>query len=207
MTKEVIYVGDPMCSWCWGFSPVKAALEEQCRDRANVRLVVGGLHPFTAEPQDDRRKDFLRHHWQDVGQRTGQGFGFALLERDDFVYDTEPPCRAAVTARHLHGEARALAFFAELQRAFYVDNSDVTQTDTLLALALGFGFDGDGFAAAFPSDEMKQATLGDFQLARELGVSGFPTVVVKDEGGYAYLTVGYQPHETLGPALETWLEA
>jgi protein-disulfide isomerase-like protein with CxxC motif len=20
--KEIIYVGEPMCSWCWGFSPV-----------------------------------------------------------------------------------------------------------------------------------------------------------------------------------------
>ena len=64
MTKQLIYVGDPMCSWCWGFAPVKRALEELCDGRAELLLVVGGLHPGTPEPQDDDRKKFLEEHWQ-----------------------------------------------------------------------------------------------------------------------------------------------
>ena len=27
--KEIIYVGDPMCSWCWGFSPVLKRIEAE----------------------------------------------------------------------------------------------------------------------------------------------------------------------------------
>ncbi len=68
MTKQLIYVGDPMCSWCWGFAPVKRRIEEQCQGRAEVSLVVGGLRPFTTEPQDDQRKTFLREHWQEIGE-------------------------------------------------------------------------------------------------------------------------------------------
>ncbi len=45
MTKQLIYVGDPMCSWCWGFAPVKRRIEELCHGRAEVSLVVGGLEP------------------------------------------------------------------------------------------------------------------------------------------------------------------
>ena len=26
MSVEIIYVGDPMCSWCWGFHPVLMAV-------------------------------------------------------------------------------------------------------------------------------------------------------------------------------------
>ncbi len=206
MTKKLIYVGDPMCSWCWGFAPVKRRIEELCRDRAEVSLVVGGLRPFTTEPQDDARKTFLREHWRDVGDRTGQPFAFHLLDRDDFVYDTEPASRAAVVVRRLDGQAAALGFFSELQRAFYADNADITETATLIALAGDFGVDADAFAARFETEEMRQATIDDFELARSLGVTGFPTVVVEDEEGHAYLTVGYQPYERLGAVLDGWLD-
>ena len=205
MDKQIIYVGDPMCSWCWGFSPVKRAIEAQCAGRAETALVVGGLHPYTTEPQDAARKDFLRHHWQDVGGRTGQPFSYEILERDDFVYDTEPASRAAVTMRHLHGNARALDFFAGLQRAFYADNADITQPDVLAGLAGEFGVDRGQFAEELESEEMRKSTASDFEFAHTLGVSGFPTVVVKDAAGYAYLTVGYQPYEQLQPVLEAWL--
>jgi putative protein-disulfide isomerase len=39
-----------------------------------------------------------------------------------------------------------------------------------------------------------------------MGINGFPTVVVNDAAGYAYLTVGYQPLEALEPVVEQWLE-
>ena len=29
MASRLLYVMDPMCSWCWGFAPVVAALAEQ----------------------------------------------------------------------------------------------------------------------------------------------------------------------------------
>ncbi len=206
MTKQLIYVGDPMCSWCWGFAPVKRRIEELCHGRAEVSLVVGGLRPFTTEPQDDQRKAFLREHWREVGDKTGQPFAFHLLDRDDFVYDTEPVSRAAVVVRHLDGQATALDFFSELQRAFYADNADVTEAATLTALAHDFGVDRDAFAARFETEEMRQATIDDFQLARSFGVTGFPTVVVKDGDDYAYLTVGYRPYDQLGALLDGWLD-
>ena len=33
LTKELIYVGDPMCSWCYGFAAAKKKLEDQCAGR------------------------------------------------------------------------------------------------------------------------------------------------------------------------------
>lgn len=203
--KELIYVGDPMCSWCYGFAPVKRQLEEQCEGRAKVSLIVGGLHIDWTEPQDEDRRIFLRDHWREVGERTGQQFKFDIIEKEGFVYNTEAACRAAVTAREMVGNKEALIFFTHLQTAFYHQNLDVTQADVLTDLAAEFGLDKDKFAELFSSPAMAQKTILDFQMAQRLGVSGFPTVVVNDQNGYAYLTVGYQAYENLQQIVEAWL--
>ena len=205
LNKELIYVGDPMCSWCYGFAPTKRKLEEQCAGRAVTTLVVGGLHIDWTEPQDAQRKKFLDEHWLEIGKRSGQPFKFDILERDDFVYNTEAACRAAVTAREMQGNEVALNFFTHLQGAFYAENRDVTQEGVLIDLAVEFGLDKAEFAKLLPSDELKDKTMQDFHFAQRMGVTGFPTVVFNDHNSYAYLTVGYQPYENLEPIVEAWL--
>ena len=43
MDFEFVYVGDPMCSWCWGFAPVLERMQEVYD--VPLRVVVGGLRP------------------------------------------------------------------------------------------------------------------------------------------------------------------
>ena len=54
MTDRVsglISVGDPMCSWCWGFAPEIDSLA----DDYPVDVVVGGLRPgHMAQTLEDR---------------------------------------------------------------------------------------------------------------------------------------------------------
>jgi len=44
---HLLYVADPMCSWCWGFAPVIADICAAFGDRLPVRPVMGGLRPGT----------------------------------------------------------------------------------------------------------------------------------------------------------------
>ncbi len=205
MDREIIYVADPMCSWCWGFAPVIAAIGHRVAGRVPLSLVVGGLRPGTTEAMDDDAKHYVRGHWEHVGKETGQPFDFAFFERHGFVYDTEPACRAAVTVRALKTE-RGFDYFESLHRAFYVDNRDVTAPATLAKLAEAQAIERADFEAAFDSPEMRHQTSNDFMRSRALGIQGFPAVVVRDGDKHAYLTVGYRPYEALAPALESWLE-
>ncbi len=206
--KELILVADPMCSWCWGFAPAMAAIRRDFGHVVGISLVVGGLRPGTTEAMTDSMKGEIRHHWQHVNEASGQPFDMKFFDRDGFVYDTEPACRAAACVRDLEPEA-ALDFLETLHRAFYAENQDITNADVVADLAAGSGLDRQQFADSFDSDQARKNTLNDFSYARSLGVTGFPTIVAHDtgddgEGQYAYLTVGYRPYDAIKPLLEEW---
>jgi len=68
-------------------------------ERLPIRLVLGGLRPGTVDPMDDAMRVSIRDHWTHVHEASGQPFDFDFFERERFVYDTEPACRAVVAAR------------------------------------------------------------------------------------------------------------
>ncbi len=196
---EFIYVGDPMCSWCWGFSPVMERLAE--RFGFPTLLIVGGLRPGPAsEVLDDRMRRFLEHHWVEIGERTGQPFDLGGLDRQEWIYDTLLPDTAAVTMRQIRPD-EALRFFARLQRAFYAEAMDVTDSALYPELLEGFDVDPDRFLEALASEEMQQRTYGDFARARALGADGFPTLFLRVGDEIFLVSRGYAPYEMLEPAL------
>lgn len=201
---EFVYVGDPMCSWCWGFAPVLERMEEVYD--VPIRLVVGGLRPGpAAEELDDRMEGFLAHHWEAVAAASGQQFDHAFLaRRDGWLYDTEVPAVAVVTMREMD-EAQALRFHSRVQRAFYAESLDITDAGVFPALVSEFGVDAARFMELFGSPEMKRRAWDDFNEARSLGVSGFPAVLVRDGSEWGIVTKGFVPADELLPALSDWL--
>ena len=98
----VHYVGDPMCSWCWGISPTVSAVEAFCAAQGiDFSITMGGLRAGGGDPWNETFKSFLRNEWRHIGQTTGQPFSFTLLESEYFNYDTEPACRAVATVKLL----------------------------------------------------------------------------------------------------------
>lgn len=202
--RRILYFADPMCSWCWGFAPVIAALAAACADAAPIRFCAGGLRAFEQREMDARSRAYVRHHWEEVAAQTGQPFDFAFFEREHFVYDTEPACRAVVAMRNL-APPSALAYLAAVQRAFYAENRDVTAEDVLAELAAPFADAGD-FRAVFRAPEIDEATRADFRLVPGLGIQGFPTVVLQHDRQLVALTTGWQPFAALEAPLRAWLD-
>lgn len=100
--RTLWYFADPMCSWCWGFTPVISAIREQYQDRLGFELIMGGLRPGTTEPVTPQFRDEILHHWREVHRRSGQPFRFDGALPDGFIYDTEPPSRAAIAVAELN---------------------------------------------------------------------------------------------------------
>ncbi|MFJ4157090.1 DsbA family protein [Pseudomonas sp. NPDC089752] len=205
MTARLLYVMDPMCSWCWGFAPVAEALIAQAREAGvATRLVPGGLRSGGSALDASTRK-YILEHWQAVAEATGQPFRFEGAMPDGFVYDTEPACRALVTARELDAE-RVWPLLKLIQGSFYAQGVDVTTAPQLVELAEQAGFDRPAFADAFTRAETRAATAADFSWVQGLGIAGFPTLLAERNGQLALLTNGYQPLDSLQPLLGRWLQ-
>ncbi len=205
MEKHLIYVADPMCSWCWGFSPVVESIREKFGEELSFLMVMGGLRPGTSDAMDDSGKKMIREHWGHVLERTGQPFDFAFFDREGFVYDTEPPSRAVVSARHTSMDA-AFGLMKRIQKAFYAENRDVTDGEILCDLAVEGGIDRVAFKDLFDSDILREETQNDFISARGAGINGFPALIAGSESeGYEVITIGYRPWDEVKGLIESWL--
>jgi len=198
------YFADPMCSWCWGFSPVIETLRDEYRERMKIALVLGGLRPGETAPMTAANREEILHHWHQVHERTGQPFHFEDALPEGFVYDTEPASRAVAA---IGGIEPALIFplFRAIQSAFYAEGRDVTQADVLAELAAGLGVEAARFLSAFDSDEARARTQAHFRQARQAGVRGFPTLIVQRDAKLHPVSSGCQPLETVRAAIETCL--
>lgn len=206
MQTRLLYVMDPMCSWCWGFSPVVEALAQQAQAAGvSLHLIAGGLRTGNSSALDASTRRYILEHWQAVADATGQPFKFDGALPEGFVYDCETVCRALVIARSLEPDS-AWRLVKLIQQAFYAEGRDVTQVQVLLELAEAAGLARDAFAEAYDSSAQRSATREDFSWVQRLGIAGFPTLLAERDGQLALLTNGYQPLEVLAPLLARWLE-
>lgn len=204
--RRIFYIADPMCSWCWGFSPVIEAIAARYAGTAPIRVIAGGLRPGTTEPMDAASKASIRSHWEHVTEATGQPFCFDFFDRDDFVYDTEPACRALVAVRSA-APGVELTYLSALHHAFYVENLDITRDTNLADTAASVGVDRNLFEEIVAAPEIIAATRSDFQFAQASGISGFPAVLLQNARDLRVLTIGYQPFAALKDPLEAWIRS
>jgi putative protein-disulfide isomerase len=203
--KSLVYIADPMCSWCWGFSPEMELIYERYRNQVRVELLVGGLRPGNTERFDEHRREYILGHWRAVHQRTSQPFNFDFRMDSNFTYDTEPSSRAVVAVRALDS-TQVFSYFRTIQRAFYVENQDVTKEGVLRDLAHSHGIDSQAFDESFHNPELRQKVWQEFDRCRQLEIGGFPSLVALDGEQSIALAHGYQPATELFPKIDEWLK-
>lgn len=201
---EFVYVGDPMCSWCWGFAPVLEQLQE--RSAIPLRTVVGGLRTGAdAGAMDAEARGYMGRYWENVAERTGQRFTQAALRRHGWRYDTEPSCRAVVAMREL-APAETLRWMARLHRAFYVEGVDVTDLSVFPGLLDGFEVDPELYTKVLTAPATLGRTRRDFEEARAYGVAAYPTLLIRGGGDLETITRGFTSWGRLEPAVTGWVD-
>lgn len=194
---KLIFVGDPMCSWCYGFGKELSALTA-LHPELELDIVVGGVRAGATDILDDEGKQFRLAHWSRVEANSGLPFNReAFMALENFVYDTEPICRAVVTARKVAPQGDLLKVFRALQSGFYAEGRDTTDGRTLAEIATaelnrqGQAVGVDAFLEAWLAPGTIAETRAEFRHARALGVRSFPALLLQTAGGYEVVTNGY----------------
>lgn len=206
---SLIYVADPLCSWCYGFGPQLQALLAGLPE-VPLDIVVGGLRAYNTEVMDETARDQVLAHWRHVAQATGLPFRYEALTRPGFVYDTEPACRAVVAARQLAPLA-TLAVFHAIQHAFYAEAREATDGEVLSQIAsaalrqAGTIVDPERFHALWADETTIAATRDEFTQTQRWGISGFPTLVLEHDGKLDLVTSGFARTETLAKRIQELL--
>lgn len=200
MKPTLLYIADPMCSWCYGFVPELNKVLENLEDKIQLKLVMGGLRPYNTEIISEM-KDFLQEHWQHVHEASDQEFNFEILDSDELIYDTEPPSRATVVIRNMQPESE-YSFFKDAQSAFYAENKNLGKAESYFAILDKYDIDKTRFKDLLNTEEMKTQVKDDFFLAQQLGIRGFPALLVHMNEQFFMISNGYEKAEVLIDRLE-----
>jgi putative protein-disulfide isomerase len=197
---KLIYVADPMCSWCYGFSKEIDRLMDM-NPGISLEIVLGGLTAGSTKVLDEAGKRFRLMHWTRVEALSGLSFNReALIARDGFIYDSEPASRAFVTGVKMNTGINHLKIFRAIQNSFYVDGKDVTNPIILVKIlsslfaSEGYSVDEDLILSIFNSDEVKLETESHFKKVKHTyGISSFPALLLEDHGEIKTISTGYMP--------------
>jgi putative protein-disulfide isomerase len=202
---ELIYVYDALCGWCFAFSPVMQQVEQTYGDRLNIRVVSGGLRTGTSVEPISSMAGYIQQAYKRVeemsGVRFGEPFLNGTLKKGTMRLDSEPFARAMAIVRERKPE-QALAFARLLHKLIYVDGVDPLTDAAYAPYAEQVGVPQGEFLAAMAEPHYRDLAQADFQLAQQLGATGFPALFVRLEGKLYRLANGYMNYNELQPTLE-----
>ena len=189
---ELTYVGDPMCSWCYGFAPQWEQVRAALRPEVRVSWVQGGLAPDSDEPMPEELRAYVQGAWRAVRERTGVEFNWAFWEECEPRRSTYPACRAVLAAEALRPGATP-AMFDRIQRAYYAEARNPSDAQTLVGCAVDLGLEADAFAQALAAPATQATLERDFARRDALGASGFPSLIGRAGERVELLARGWAP--------------
>ncbi len=192
MQSRLYYFHDPMCSWCWAFTPLWNDIVSGLPENVIAQRILGGLAPDTDQPMPLEMQTKLKGIWQKIQQVVpGTEFNFDLWEKCSPRRSTYQACRAVIAARN-QALANEEAMILAIQQAYYLEARNPSDVDTLIALSDKIGLDRDSFIADMKSPAVNQVLMQEIEFMEKLGVKGFPTLLLENKGVFTNIPYDYK---------------
>ena len=204
---DLYYVTDPICSHCWALEPVLRKFTEQYGQYFNMHTLMGGLlekwDGFADVSNGINGPEDVAGHWREVGEHS-------RMPIDGTVWLTDPiessfiPSRVFKVIQQQNSEI-ATAFLRRAREALFAFNKNIAKDDILIELVNQVGLDGEKIVAQSKLPDAETSLQEDFQLVRQLGVRGFPTIILLNEEKKGAKIVGARSLEQYVSALKQML--
>jgi len=197
MSNILYYAHDPMCSWCWGFRPAWEQLQASLPAEVQVQPILGGLAPDSDQPMPPDMQNHLQDTWRRIEQRIpGSRFNYAFWENCAPRRSTYPACRAVIAAG-LQQSGQEPNMVLAIQRAYYQQARNPSDTTTLVELAEELGLDPQRFSTDLAAPTTQARLEREIAQCRLLGLTGFPSLVLDANGSRWPVPVNYTDPEPM----------
>lgn len=196
----ILYVYDPLCGWCYGFSPVMVRLYEQYKDSVEFDVISGGMVVGDRIGPLGEKAAYIREAYKTVEQKMGVKFGDKYVNEilaEGTAIQTSIPASKLLVAFKSLDSGKAILYAHELQNALYRDGVYPDDLRGLLESTDTFGVSKDDILTIAESDEVIGAMEHDFKMSSQLGVSGFPTVFIIKDNTINVIARGAESYENV----------
>ena len=194
---RLIYIHDPMCSWCYAFSKSWAALQAELPEDIAIIYLAGGLAPDTTEPMPLNMQHTIQHIWQRIEQTVpGVSFNYDFWSRNTPIRSTYPACRAVLAARKQQAESEPEMVHA-IHRAYYQKALNPSLPETLQECAQEIGLDVAVFGRDLISSEIDDDLQHEIRQSRQLGVCSYPSLRLVHNNAIFPIPIDYLNHRSM----------
>lgn len=191
MEKTLIYVHDPMCSWCWGFEPVRKKLFDALDTSVNIKRFVGGLAPDSSDPMPLQMQTMLQNTWRKIEQTIpGTTFNYNFWEQCQPRRSTYPSNRAVLAAKLQKPEYDEIMTH-RIQQAYYVEAKNPSDDSVLIELARDIGLDAEKFTLDLNSEKVQNMLQQELMYTRNLGLNSFPSLAFQVKNNVYSIALDY----------------
>jgi putative protein-disulfide isomerase len=198
---RIIYVYDPLCGWCYGFSPVIQQLREAHGADYDFEVVSGGMVTGDRVRPFRDLAEFISQAYPRLHAMTGARFSETFLTGllwDSTALLNSMPGSVALSVFKAARPQEAVAFAGALQTSLYEGANPPEQWAQYAEIARRFGLDGEDFLEKMRDPTSARLAQADFRRAELLGVTGFPAVLLeKPDGRIVPLSNGWVPYSEL----------
>ncbi|HAO46976.1 MAG TPA: DsbA family protein [Ferruginibacter sp.] len=212
MKPILIYCYDAYCGWCYGFSPVIKKIAAEFNAQLDVEVLSGGMMTGEGVMPIEKIGPFIQNSYKRVEELTGIQFGEDFLwhvfnpGQSDWVMNSEKPAIALCIFKEYYPE-RQLEFAAGLQYALNYEGRDLDDDEAYRHLLEKYSIQPEAFYTKLKSEEYKEAAYYEFNLCKQLQVTGFPSVFIQTgELKFAMVARGFTAYEDLEARIKNVLK-
>lgn len=206
---KLLYVYDPLCGWCYGFGPVVEKVEKNFNAAVELEIISGGMVMGDRVAPIGNMSEYILESIPRLQRMTGIEFGqpyIELLKEGSYVTSSEKPSVALCVYKSFTAD-RAIEYGHAIQTSFYKEGKDLNQDMLYADLAKDFGIDHGTFLSRMQDSLYINQAHAAFKRAADLGITGFPTLLIKKDNAYTKLSEGYATYESIEKKLQKLLKS
>jgi predicted DsbA family dithiol-disulfide isomerase len=196
---KVIYFTDPICSSCWGIEPQLRKLKLEYGNDIDIEYRMGGLLPdWSYNSGGISKPSDVAHHWDEVSIHYDMPIDGDVWLEDPL--DSSYPPSIAFKAAEMQDRKKAIYFLRIIREMVFLQKKNITRWEHLATAAAESGLDPEQLKKDM-NGKARELFQEDLQLARSMGVRGFPTMFFLDAKNNRELVYGSKPYTAFEAAI------